>query len=126
MSKPIVIAQREASSMASTWNEYLCLTKGELNSYRLYIAQYEFLAELNDFYDEDLDDYVVPEQVDGQAVVGIEDDYVVGGELVQQDESEDVEFSSVFDPGVRAWLKRIRWDSLSVLTEIEKVILTIA
>lgn len=61
----------------------------------------------------------MPEYIDGQAVVGIEDDYVVGGELVQQDESEDVEFSSVFDPCVRAWLVQTGWSKLDVLSKIE-------
>ena len=122
MSKPIVIAQREASSMASTWNEYLCLTKGEFNTYKLYIAQYDFLAELNDFYDEEQDDYVLPEQIDGQAVVGIEDDYVVGGELVPQDESAPVEFASVFDAELREWLTQTGWSKLDVLAKIEVAI----
>lgn len=119
MSTPIVIAQREASSMASTWNEYLCLTKGEFNTYKLYIAQYDFLAELNDFYDEELDDYLLPEQIEGQVVMGIEDDYVVGGELVAQEESIPVEFSSVFNAELREWLKDTGWSKLDVLAKIE-------
>lgn len=86
MLTPIVIAQRERSSLASTWNEYLCLSEGETESYKLFTGQYESLAELNDCYDEELEDYVLPEQIDGKAVMGIEDDYVVGGELQQQDD----------------------------------------
>lgn len=122
MSKPIVIAQREASSMASTWNEYLCLTKGEFNTYKLYTAQYDFLAELNDFYDEELDDYLLPEQIEGQVVMGIEDDYVVGGKLVAQDESVPVEFASVFDAELRDWLKHTGWSQFDVLVKIEAAI----
>ena len=105
--------------MASTWNEYLCLTKGEFNTYKLYIAQYDFLAELNDFYDEELDDYLLPEQIEGQVVMGIEDDYVVGGELVAQEESIPVEFSSVFNAELREWLKDTGWSKLDVLAKIE-------
>lgn len=105
--------------MASTWNEYLCLTKGDLNTYRLYTAQYLSLAELNEFYDEELEDFLLPEQIDGQAVVGIEDEYIVGGELVQQDESASVEFGSVFDTELRDWLKHTGWSQFDVLVKIE-------
>jgi hypothetical protein len=119
MSKPIVIAEREASSMASTWNEYLCLTKGESNTFKLYTAQYDFLAELYDFYDEELHEYVLPEQIDGQVVMGIEDDYVVGGDLVPQDESIPVEFASVFDSELRDWLTQTGWLKFDVLAKIE-------
>lgn len=125
MSTPIVVALRESSSMASTWSEYLCLSKGKTKPYKLFIGQYEFLAELDDYYDEDADDYVVPEQIDGKAVVSFEDDYVVGGDLLQQEESDAVEFSSVFDTDVRAWLKKISWDGANVLVDIEKAITTI-
>ena len=105
--------------MASTWNEYLCLTKGESNTFKLYTAQYDFLAELYDFYDEELHEYVLPEQIDGQVVMGIEDDYVVGGDLVPQDESIPVEFASVFDSELRDWLTQTGWSKFDVLAKIE-------
>lgn len=122
MNAYLIIGQREGSSLASTWTEYLCLSKGELKPYKLFTGQYECLAELNDYYDEELEDYVLPEQIDGQSVAGIEDDYVVGGELQQQDETTNVEFASVFDTELRTWLEETGWAKLVALPSIEKAI----
>lgn len=122
MHTPLVIAQREQSSLASTWNEYLCLSKGETRPYKLFTGQYECLAELNDYYDEELEDYALPDEIDGKAVMGIEDEYFIGGELLQQDESVAIEFASVFDAELRAWLDENGWTKLGVLPNIERAI----
>lgn len=118
----VVIAEREGTSMASMWNEYLCLVPGEDEPYRLFTGKYEALAECDDFYDEGLDDYVLPDTIDGKAVVGIEDDLVVGGDLVWEDGSDIIEFSNVFDPILKSWLDETRWTKLGVLASIEKAI----
>ena len=108
--------------MASLWNEYLCLVPGEIEPYKLFIAQYEALAEAIDYFDEELEDYVLPAEIDSKQVVGVEDDYVTGGELVYQECSDTVEFTSVFDPSVEAWLDKNYWTRHGVLSKIESEI----
>jgi hypothetical protein len=112
--------------MASLWNEYLCLKRSGATSFQLFIGQYEGLAELNDYYDEDLEDYVLPTEIDGKQVAGTEDDMVVGGDLVCQDESEAIEFSIIFDPRVKDWLDKTGWSRLGVLPKIETAIASLA
>lgn len=108
--------------MSSLWNEYLCLVPGEFEPYKLFIAQYEALAEASDYYDEELEDYVLPAEIDGKPVVGVEDDYVTGGDLIYQECSDTVEFTSVFDPAFKAWLDKNNWTRHGVLSKIESVI----
>ena len=43
-------------------------------------------------------------------VTGIEDDYVVGGELTYSDYQEAVEFESLGSPKLQQWLKDTEWE----------------
>jgi hypothetical protein len=70
---------REASSMVSTWNEYLRLDKNDDGTAKLEICQYESLAEAE--CDDDGNDLPLPTQIEGKDVIGVEDGYIVGGPL---------------------------------------------
>jgi len=105
-----IVAVREGSGMTSVWQEHLCLTYGDQLNYKLYEGRYSGLAEAHDFYDEELEDYALPEFINGEVVVGIEDDYVVGGELSYCDESEAIEFENLGDINLLKWLKEMKWD----------------
>ncbi len=114
-----IVASREESTMASTWTEYLCLSPTEGGHFRLFAGQYEPLAEREAFYNEDADDYDLPQEIDGKAVAGIEDDWVVGGVLEPFDDELVVEFSSVEDEKVSQWLADYGWSKLVKLEEIK-------
>jgi hypothetical protein len=74
---------------------------------------YGVLAEAREFAVEDPDGEIrfeLPEEIDGQAVVGIEDgEYVIGGDLVPQDDDAEI----VLEPGeieeAREWLEGREW-----------------
>ncbi len=90
----VVIMSLEQSTMASTWTEYLCVRVLAGGRARLEVCQYEALAE-NSFFDDDGNPTQLPTHIDGKEVVGIEDDYVVGGELTCHD-IEDPELALEF------------------------------
>ena len=89
--------------------------------------QRKVLGELSDFqeYDEDgelvSDEY--PDEVDGEIVYGVEDDFVLGYDL-EEDKQYDhmlIELTSAFpESKVIKFLKNERWD-VSNLDEIKKI-----
>ena len=80
-----IIASREGSSMVSTWIEYLCVRRVSPGQGRVEICQYEALAEFEDT-DEDGNDVEPPDEYEGKIVVGVEDGYLVGGDLACWDD----------------------------------------
>jgi hypothetical protein len=117
--EPTIIAQRENSSMASAWQEFLSLTEGDDKEYKLFTGQYEALASKYDFFDEETGDYELPDEIDGKEVTGIDDEYVVGGELECFDDSQSVEFDDAEDPALAQWLTQSGW-SRHVSVEVVK------
>jgi len=105
----MILASREQSSMVSTWTEYLCLQRDEAGAFKLFTGQYEALAERDQFFNEETDEYDIPEEIDGKAVVGLEDDYVVGGDLGYFDEQQTISFKSPDDEALTEWLVSSGW-----------------
>ena len=73
-----ILEQKTKSSMVSSWTEYLCLKMLADNMFELSIRSYDVIGDLSSYYDEEADDYMIPDQIDGQKVVGVEDGYIVG------------------------------------------------
>jgi hypothetical protein len=113
-----IIDSREDGSMVSSWNEYLCLCKGDTKRYRLFVGRYEPLVEASEFFNEETEDYDLPTHIDGVVVVGIEDDYVVGGELQWFSDEHTIQFDKPSESAVRAWLNRHEWWNEIVQTHL--------
>jgi hypothetical protein len=116
---PLIIAEREDSTMASSWTMYLCLNRMVDGRYRLYTAQYEPLAECEIYYNEDSGDYELPEEIDGTPVVGMEDEWVVGGRLEPFDDNLAVIFHSLDEAAVAIWLKDYGWTELITMSAVQ-------
>ncbi len=92
--KPEILMSREGSSMASTWEEYLCLSRTED---RWLLGEYGYNWAVN-AYDlpenkqkRDDDELYVPEEWEGHKVLGIADgEYIETDELVSR--GNDIEF----------------------------------
>lgn len=110
MTDPVIIAEREKSGMVAVWNEYLCLTKGENKPFQLFTGRYTALAARDAFYNKDTDDFDLPNKIDDMDVYGIEDDWVVGGELSWLEDSDAIEFDNPYDPALWVWLKESNWN----------------
>lgn len=97
---PKVISVREGWGMTSTWKEYLRLSQDDDGRAMLEVCRYEALAETPD--DEDWDG-PLPEEIDGKKVVGVEDDYIVGGELARWDDRTLTYSAADIDRAIR-WI----------------------
>lgn len=127
-----VLQDREDNStMASTWNCYLCLERTK-NGLQLCVKGSQVLGLLEDHvqYDDDGDclydekgDYVLPEEINGQKVWGVDDGIIVGENLIDHDgyETLSIGLDKMFDrEAMQVWLKEERWDT-SIVTEVEKI-----
>jgi hypothetical protein len=81
---PMILTGHEASSMVSTWNEYLVLDRNHDGNAKLEICQYEALAEAE--CDDDGNELPLPKHINGKEVIGVEDGYIVGGALACYDD----------------------------------------
>ena len=92
-----VLSRREESSMVSTWNVALCFCAGDDKRYRILEGRYTALAEAATYYNEETEEYELPTEINGLTVVGLEGDYIVGGELDWCNPEETVQFNDLAD-----------------------------
>ena len=107
-----VLLTAEFATPASSWTEHLCVQRvGE--QLVLSSCGYEILGELSQFAVEDADgnvEYSLPESIDGQAVVGTQDgEYVIGGDLVPQDDDAEIRLEPGETEEAREWLEGREW-----------------
>ncbi len=121
---PIIIESREASNRFSDWEEYLCLRKGDVLPYRLFIGADEFLADADDYLDEETGEYKLPKKINGRSVNEIKYDQVIGFGLYEEKDNEDhwIEFSALAESRVVDWLKATEWHDTKVMQSIHKAI----
>lgn len=113
----IVVDAREQSTMASSWQEYLCV-RWLGDRVELSVRMYESFATVSDFPENEDGDPVIPLQIQGKAVVGIDDDIVVGGDLGFNDEEPEV-FHLTDIAGVTEWLTSRHWKQDAVLEAVQ-------
>jgi hypothetical protein len=77
-----ILAQREASGPTSTWTEYLTVRQDAGHGTVLEICRYEALEYWGGEDDDDGNPPPLPEFVDGKKVVAVEDEHLVGGDLI--------------------------------------------
>jgi hypothetical protein len=114
----IVIDQREQSTMASTWTEYLVLEKISPTKFLLDIRGWGYLGEISDFdlKEDEHGGLVIPEEINGQYIDSVEDGFVYGGELVKREgEHGDVRFVRPDQDEVISWLKDVEWHEAEVV-----------
>ena len=110
----IIETRLRAGSPASSWREYLVLERLEDGKYDLAIRQYEALGEADEYWDQEKEDWSLPDQIDGKDVVGIEsDDVVVGGDLLKDCYDDEADPGIIFtlpDQDIlEGWLKKVNW-----------------
>lgn len=119
-----IIASRKGSTPASTWTEDLCLKKITNTEFELFVGGYEVVAEASDFYDEETEEDVIPDEINGYPVMGTIDGYVIGGEIVKNEDDGGVRFTEFETPEVGDWLKGIKWDDADTVTMIKNACLS--
>jgi hypothetical protein len=117
-----VLKAREQSTMASAWDELLCVGFGTSKPYRLYLGNYAILGERAEYYDEETDDYLVPDEIRGRAVRGVKDDYIVGCDVEDVSQKPDDEFDFQHPSECEKWLVENHWLDDNLLAKIEGAI----
>ena len=67
--KELILSEREESTMASTWDEYLVLRLNDNGSYVLYTGRYEVLEEAGIYWNDESEEYDLPEKIAGKEVL---------------------------------------------------------
>jgi uncharacterized protein YacL (UPF0231 family) len=117
-----IIAERECSGMVSVWDEYLCLRKVSETKYELSVRAYEVLAEGWDYYDEESEDYDLPDEINGKAVVGFVDEWIVGGSLIETETFKSLIFSDLTHPDVAQWFNEVKWNTSAVMSALQSAV----
>ena len=114
-----IIDERRQSGRVSSWNEYLCLQRLSSDEFEISVCGYEVLGERDAYYDEESDEYKLLETIDGKEVVAIEDEWVVGGNLVNHsDELMPLRFGIEEVDDLIAWLGDANWYSHDIMRKI--------
>lgn len=117
-----IIDSREGSSPASTWSEDLCLKRVSQTHFELFVGGYEFVGETSEFFDEETGEVEIPDEIGGYPVRGVEDGYLIGGEIVKNEDDGEVQFSDLETPEVREWLVSVEWNTDQVFLSIKTAI----
>ena len=117
-----IIAERERSGMASVWDEYLCLKKVSETEHELSVRAYEVLAEGWNYYDEESEDYDLPDEVNGKAVVGFVDEWIVGGSLIETEAFKSLLFKDLNHPNVTQWFEEVKWNNSAVMSALQSAV----
>ena len=78
---PKIIAERVRSSVTAYWQEYLRVGLNDNGSATIAACRYESLASAEEFTNKS-GALNLPDEISGKPVVGVEEEWIVGGELV--------------------------------------------
>jgi hypothetical protein len=78
---PKIVAERVQSNATDCCQEYLRLTPNHDGTATLAVCRYETLASAEGFTDEQ-GEVNLPDEIAGKTVIGVEDEQILGGELV--------------------------------------------
>lgn len=112
----VVVDSREQSTMASSWREYLCV-RWFGDRVELSVRMHEGLANASAFPENDVGERIIPLQIDGKTVVGVDDDVVVGGDLGCNDD-EPQTFLLADGTGMTEWFNARNWSESEKLSYI--------
>jgi hypothetical protein len=121
MKRQIILAERDDQNMWSSTHVFLVLTLNEDGGLFLHQGSHEYLAEACQYFDDDVDEFVLPKEINGKKVVGVEEGYVIGGSI-----ERGLDFLEVRSCGanqISDWLRERSWgdkiDAESVLRRIK-------
>lgn len=117
-----ITAERERSGMTSVWNEYLCLRKVSETEHELSVRAYEILAEGWTYYDEETEDYDLPDEINGRTIIGFVDEWIVGGSLIETEAFKSLNFSDLDHPEVTQWFDEIKWNTPNVMSALRSAV----
>ena len=83
---------------------------------------YEILAEGWAYFDEESEDYDLPDEMNGKAIVGFVDEWIVGGALIETEVFKSLTFSELNHPEVMQWYEEVKWTTSAVMLELRSAV----
>ncbi len=114
--KQVIVSARDDQTMWSTTRVLLVLTFLDEEVILLHEGSYEYLAESSDYWDDDKEDFFFPPEINGKKVHGVEEGYLVGGEIEMGADSLNVVL--VKPEEIEAWLRDRSWHDKNFVNEI--------
>jgi len=114
----VVLRDRECSTMVSTWDELLCVGFGSVKSFKLYLGNFEVLGGSAECYDEEADEYVLPDHINGTPVKGFKDDAVIGYKVENASHRPEDEFEFAVPSECEGWLAENKWLDDGLLADL--------
>jgi hypothetical protein len=111
--------------MVSTWDELLCVGFGSVKPYKLYLGAFEILGERSEFYDDEADEYILPDDINGKAVRGSKGDMVIGYEVENASYCPEDEFEFDEPSECEGWLTDTKWLDDSLLDDLKAAVIRI-
>ena len=118
----IILLDRQVSTPADSWTEYLCLDKSDAENIELSTRAREGLAHISaldddvvwpEGYDpehsEENDDDVLPVSIGGKRVWGCEGEILLGCDLVPITDTASAQFTAGEIEAAQAWLEHAGW-----------------
>lgn len=118
---PVILDSAEQSTHVSTWTEHLCLQRLPDGKWEIDIRSWEVAGEAKDYeyYDEEAEETVLPDQINGVEVIGTEDEFVVVANLVTHRDDYPVYVFESFDWAEFRVLFPKEWHSVKTWRKIE-------
>lgn len=115
----IEIDSMEQATMVSSWTEYLYMNRISTTEYELVIKGHPPICEAAEYMDDN-GEYDLPDEIDGEEVWGVEDEWVLSAGLVESELYETVRFQTAEDPQLLRWFDEYGWDIKAVKAGLPK------
>ncbi len=79
---PTIIDTVEQSTMVSNWDEHLCLSRLPGGEWVINVRVWESVCQDDEFWDDEVEDVVLPDEIGGFDVIGVVDGLVLVNNLV--------------------------------------------
>jgi hypothetical protein len=117
-----IIDEQEESSMVSCWTIYLCLQRGESERFKIFNGRWsDFLGEKEEYpYNEETEEFELPDEINGVKVEAVDDEMILGGDLIWETPTDLVEFNETGSQELRNWLKKNNWDFEAIKVKLSR------
>lgn len=118
----LVLDQRDGNELIPCWQDFLCIERLTDIQYELSIRIYEVLGCTESYLDKN-GILCLPEIINGKTVIGVEDEFIVGGTLIRvENEISSFKFTYLNLEGAEQWLKRNKWDKSEIIGSISSIV----
>jgi hypothetical protein len=108
--------------MVSCWTIHLCLQAGDLNRFRIFNGRWsECLGQREEYpYNEKTEEFRIPKRIRGIKVEFVDDDIILGGELIWHCREDMIEFDDLKAPELEKWLDVNKWKLSAIRRKLTK------